>query len=114
MAKYTYLFKFLTIASLALVLVMSLRPAINAGSVPHMDKMVHLAAYAVLAGLFRLGWPNLWGGVIFLCLAIFGIGIEILQHVMALGRTGSIADTLANLAGAALALIFFHFFWTRH
>jgi len=84
------------------------------GGVPHMDKVLHLGAYAVLAGLARIGWPKLWGGLIFFVLATFGIGIEIAQHSMNLGRTGSIADILANLTGTALPLLFFHFVWTRH
>jgi len=94
---------------------MSLRPSVSVGDVPHIDKLLHLAAYGVLAGLVRLGWPKLWGGWIFLGLALFGGGIEIAQHLMALGRTGSIADLIANVLGAALVLIFFHFMWTnRH
>jgi len=114
MTKYAFVFKALTLAALAVVLVMSLRPSVNLGSAPHMDKVVHLGAYAVLAGLTRLGWPSLWGGIIFAGLAIFGIGIELAQHFMDLGRTGSLADIFANMLGAALALIVFHIFWTRH
>lgn len=113
MEKFSHIFKVLTFAALATVLIMSLRPSIDVGSIPHTDKIVHLAAYGVLAGLARLGWPNLWGGTIFIGLALFGIGIEAAQHFMALGRTGSLADTLANMSGAALALIIFHIFWTR-
>ncbi len=114
MTQYALIFKILTFAALTVILVMSLRPSVNMGSVLHMDKLVHLGAYAVLAGLVRFGWPKLWGGLIFLGLAIFGIGIELAQHYMAVGRTGSLADTLANILGAALALIIFHIFWTRH
>jgi len=114
MTKYATAFKILTIAALAVILVMSLRPAVNLGSAAHMDKVAHLGAYAVLAGLARLGWPSLWGGIIFAALAVFGIGIELAQHFMDLGRTGSLADTLANMLGAALALIIFHVFWTRY
>lgn len=114
MTKFSLIFKILTIAALMTVLVMSLRPAVDMGGPAHMDKVVHLGAYGVLAGLARLGWPKLWDGSIFLGLALFGIGIEIAQHLMPLGRTGSFADTGANLLGAALALIFFHLFWTRH
>lgn len=114
MTKFSLIFKLLTFAALMVVLVMSLRPSVNVGGPVHMDKIVHLGAYAVLAGLARLGWPRLWGGTLFLCLAVFGIGIEVAQHLMALGRTGSLADIIANLSGAALALIFFHIFWTRY
>jgi len=46
--------------------------------------------------------------------ATLGIAIEIAQHLMDAGRTGSIADIVANLIGAGAPLIFFHIFWTRH
>ncbi len=114
MTKFSLIFKMLTIAALMTVLVMSLRPAVDMGGPVYMDKIMHLGAYAVLAGLARLGWPALWGGSIFLGLGLFGIGIEFAQHLMPLGRTGSLGDTAANLSGAALALVIFHFFWTRH
>ena len=114
MIKVSYIFKFLTLAALTVILVMSLKPSISVGGMPHVDKVLHFGAYALLSILARLGWPKLWGGLIFIGLAVFGIAIEIAQHTMNLGRTGSIADIAANLAGAALPLIVFHFFWTRH
>ena len=114
MTKISLLFKCLTLTALAVILVMSLRPSVSVGGMQHMDKVLHLGAYVVLSGLARLGWPKLWGGLIFLGLAVFGVGIEIAQHTMNLGRTGSVADIAANLTGAALPLIVFHFFWTRH
>ena len=112
--KFSQLFQVMAIASLLIILIFSLRPLVDMGTIPHTDKAVHLVAYGVLAGLVRLGWPKLWGGTIFIGLALFGIGIEFAQHFMALGRTGSLADMLANMLGAALALIIFHIFWTRH
>lgn len=114
MTKISLIFKILTIAALGVVFVMSLRPSVSVGGMAHIDKVLHFGAYGVLAGLARLGWPKLWGGWLFLLLGIFGIVIEILQHNMALGRTGSLADTAANLAGVGIALAFFHIFWTRH
>lgn len=114
MTNYTRIFKILTLTALTVVLVMSLRPSVSVGGPANLDKLLHLVAYGVLGGLARLGWPKIWGGTLFLCLAGYGIAIEILQHVMAIGRTGSFADILANCLGAALALTFFHFFWTRH
>lgn len=114
MNKISLIFKCLTIAALTVVLVMSLKPSVSVGDVPHADKLLHFGAYAVLSVLARLGWPKRWGGFLFLGLAFFGIGIEMAQHIMDLGRMGSLADIAANLLGAAIPLIFFHFFWTRH
>lgn len=111
MTKFYLLFKILTFAALAVILVMSLKPSVSVGDMAHADKLAHLAAYAVLSGLARFGWLKTWGGLIFLGLALFGIGIEIAQHSMDLGRTGSIADVAANLTGTALPLLIYHFFW---
>jgi VanZ family protein len=109
MTYISHVFKCLTLAALVVILVMSLRPSVPIGDVPNIDKLVHFGAYAVLAVLMRLGWPKLWGGWIFIGLALFGIGIEIGQHAMNLGRTGSLADTAANLLGTAFPLLIFHF-----
>ena len=109
MTSVSHFFKCLTFAALALIVVMSLRPSVSIGDVPNMDKFVHFGAYAVLASLARLGWPKLWGGWTFLGLALFGIGIEIAQETMNLGRTGSLADTAANLLGTVFPLLIFHF-----
>ena len=109
MISVSHLFKCLTIAALAVILVMSLRPSVSIGDVPNMDKLVHFGAYTVLAFLARLGWPKLWGGWIFLGLALFGVGIEVAQEMMNLGRTGSLADIVANLLGTAFPLLVFHF-----
>lgn len=113
MTFLSHLFKGLTVLAIAIIVVMSLRPSVAMGGVPHIDKVLHFAAYAILAGLARLGWPKLWGGWIFLVFAILGVGIEIAQHLMNVGRMGSLGDVAANLIGAALPLILFHIFWTR-
>lgn len=112
--KFSHFCKFMMVVTTAVILVMSLKPSVPMGGMTHIDKVLHLGAYAVLAGLARLGWPKLWGGWIFLGFAVLGIGIEIAQHTMNVGRDGSLGDIAANLIGTALPLIFFHYFWTRH
>ena len=107
-------FRILTVMALLTVAYMSLRPSLSMGGIPHTDKVLHFLAYGVLAGLARLGWLKTWGGWIFIGMSVFGISIEIGQYMMALGRTGSLADAVANCAGAALPLLLFHFIWTRH
>ena len=114
MTFLSHIFKCLTLLAICVIVVMSLRPSVSMGGIAHIDKVLHFGAYAVLAGLARLGWPKLWGAWIFLSFAILGIGIEIAQHMMSVGRTGSLGDTAANLLGAALPLVIFHYFWTRH
>ena len=114
MTVVSHIFKCLTLAALAVIIVMSLKPSVSIGSVPNMDKLLHFGAYASLAGLARLGWPKLWGGWIFLGLGLFGGGIETAQHMMNIGRMGSMADLVANLLGAVFSLLIFHLVWTRH
>lgn len=80
----------------------SLTPTLSLPSITHMDKIMHFVAYAGLAGLFTLGCPRI--KPILICLSVIGFGalIEILQHIMALGRSGSLLDGLANTGGAII------------
>jgi len=55
MTKFSHLCKCLTLVAIAVVLLMSLRPSVSVGGVAHVDKILHFGAYAVLAGLARLG-----------------------------------------------------------
>lgn len=109
----TRIFQILTILTLIFILYMSFRPSVSTGGVEHADKVLHLLAYGFVAGLARLGWPREWGGWIVLFLVSIGVSIEIGQHIMALGRTGSIGDALANATGVLLAVIIFHFIRRR-
>lgn len=109
----TRLFQILTLLAILVILYMSLRPGVSTGGIQHADKLMHLLAYALMAGLARLGWPSLWGGWIVLGFIAMGVAIELAQHFMALGRTGSLADGLANAAGALLAICLFHSYRRR-
>ena len=80
-------------------------------SVQHFDKIMHLGVYALLAGTIRLGWWNVWGGFILIFCAGLGLGMEVLQGMIAEGRTASLYDALANVIGAALALFIIPRFW---
>lgn len=79
----------------------SLRPAVPSDA-PSWDKLQHFAAYALLAALGaaalgRAPWT------LPLALAVMGAGIEGLQAALPTGRTASLGDAVANLAGASLA-----------
>ena len=68
------------------------------------DKVSHIGGHALMALYFsglvpRRGW---WK--IFLSLLLLGIGIELAQYYMHLGRQGDPRDVLANSAGALLGL----------
>ena len=107
-------FKILTLLAAALIIVMSLRAATGTSSVQHLDKVMHLGCYGVLAGLARLGWWRVWGGWIFLICVTMGVGLEFAQAAMPLGRTGSLADAIANTLGVAIILIGFHYWRVRN
>ena len=91
---------------LAAVIVASLLPGDAGPDVGNLDKLGHFLAYAALAlwfgGLFARRWY--WG--VALGLALLGIGLEVLQEILARSRTGDPNDVAANLAGmgAGLAL----------
>ena len=101
---------------LAVILVLSLIPGNKLPGIPvfpHFDKLVHAAMYFGLAvllvkpmGQYRLKWSYLW--IILICLVI-GSLLEYFQATLAIRRSGSWEDELANVSGAILGILFFHF-----
>ncbi len=69
------------------------------------DKIEHILAFFVLTVLGRMGWP-LRGWLLTVVLIGYGVGIELAQDAIALGRTASAADVVADLIGIGLGLIF--------
>jgi VanZ family protein len=69
------------------------------------DKVSHFVGHALMAGYFaglvdRRGW---WKILLFQFL--LGVGIEVSQSIMQLGREADVFDCIANLAGAGLGLL---------
>lgn len=95
---------FAALAALATLTVIyqSLSPVNAVPSVTHMDKVVHFLAYGILSGLWTLALPRRAYVQIVGAMIALGLALEFGQHVMELGRTGSIWDALANSFGAAL------------
>ena len=104
-APIMWSFRVLSAAFAFIIIVMSLMPVSGKITVQHADKLVHLLAYGALAGAMRLGWPKIWGGLVFIIASILGIGLEFAQHIHVPSRTGSLGDAIANMSGAFLALI---------
>jgi alkylation response protein AidB-like acyl-CoA dehydrogenase len=77
--------------------------AVGAGGVPHLDKVVHLVAFAAVAwtGL-RAGLPARWLGAL---LGVHAVTSETVQAWLLPGRSGDPADALADLGGVVLGLI---------
>jgi len=107
----TILSSIMIACNLALILIIaieSLVPTQSTQSVPHLDKFVHFSVYCGLAIIATLAFPRLAIiPIIGLCSA-YGITIEILQGTMAIGRTASIADGIANILGAIVGAVITH------
>jgi VanZ family protein len=76
------------------------------------DKLVHMAAYAVLAGLFAATWQHSSGQLIaphlraaWIAIALYAAVDEWTQTFV--GRDASAIDWLADVAGAAMGLALF-------
>jgi len=82
----------------------SLRSTGTGGAIPHLDKVLHLLVYAVLACGIALAWPKLSKMKIFWGCAAFGGIMELAQGSLGIGRTASLMDGLANSLGAALGV----------
>jgi len=82
----------------------SLRPAGTGGAIPHLDKVLHLLVYAILAFGMALAWPKFSKLKIFWACAAFGGIMEMAQGFLDVGRMASLFDGLANSIGAALGV----------
>ena len=95
-------FKCIFIAAVLLIIHESLIPAGNNSAPNNWDKIVHFIAYFVLSVLALLAFPRARLLPIIAGLTLLGVGIEIAQAMMPFGRSGSLADAIANMLGAAL------------
>jgi VanZ like family len=85
-------------------LVVLFAPAGNVpAALPGVDTVVHLLLFAALAVAGR--WAGFRTRQLALLLAGYAALSEVLQAVTPLARTGSLADLLADLAGAVLGLV---------
>ncbi|WP_292536287.1 hypothetical protein [Mesorhizobium sp.] len=94
--------------TLAGVLLLTLLPArflpdLGTAVTLHDDKLQHAIAFAVLAALGSLGWPEHKARII-LVLAFTGAAIEVLQGSQLIGRDLDGFDWVADCAGMALGL----------
>jgi VanZ family protein len=86
------------------VVVASLTPGSEGPDTSQLDKLGHFLAYAGLAVWFGglLARGRYWA--VALGLALLGIGLEVLQELVATNRTGDPRDVLANVAGIGTGL----------
>ncbi len=69
---------------------------------PGVDKLVHVALFAVLALTGR--WAGTRRGSLAVLLVVYGAVSELAQGLSALGRSGSPVDWLADVVGVLLGL----------
>ncbi len=70
---------------------------------PGVDKLVHLALFAALAVAGR--WAGIGVRALGALLVAYAAGSEVVQALAPLQRSGSVADWLADVLGAALGLL---------
>lgn len=68
------------------------------------DKLMHFAAFALLAALAQAGWPNLSGLALWSILTAMGLLAEGLQQLTAT-RSFCWRDAMANALGAGSTLV---------
>jgi VanZ family protein len=88
----------------AAVIVASLVPGDAGPAVGNLDKLGHFLAYAALATWFGGLVIRRWYWSVAIGLALLGIGLEVLQDLVARNRTGDPNDVAANLAGVGAGL----------
>ncbi|MDE2407501.1 MAG: VanZ family protein [Xanthomonadaceae bacterium] len=95
----------LWVMAIAIVVITSLVPGKDLPQVGMNDKLEHFTAYGLLSAsavqLFarRLSW-----GFVCVLLVLMGIGLELLQGAMGMGRTMDSHDALANAMGVLMGL----------
>jgi len=95
-------FPWLALAWAALIFAASSQPGSSVGLPPPWDKLAHLIAYAVLAGLLHAaGLARRWA---FALAVLYGASDEWHQSFVP-GRDASLGDLLADAVGALAALV---------
>lgn len=103
--KRPWLWAGLWMLAIAAVVIGSLLPSQDLPSVDVDDKLQHFVAYAALsAGAVQLFARRLSWGFVCVLLVLMGIGLEVLQAQMVLGRMLDRNDALANTIGVLIGL----------
>jgi VanZ family protein len=89
----------LAVAVNLLVVFWPVAPAGVATIFPYADKVIHLAVFAAVAYTGR--WARLPVVPLLLALAVHAVASEVVQDLLLPERTGDLADTVADLVGAA-------------
>lgn len=90
-------------AAFAFVMALNPRPPQLPGAPS--DKIQHIIAFVVLAGLARAAYPRASAWTLAWRLSLFGALIELLQAIPALNRDAELLDWAADTVAAAAVLI---------
>ncbi len=106
--RYWHLWLLCGLAMVLTVLLGSLLPTVPALEFQQSDKVNHLVAYIMMTAWFTALVQRSRYWLIVTGLVLFGIGVEVAQASMHLGRDGDWRDVVANCIGiaAGLALAF--------
>jgi VanZ family protein len=88
----------------ALALFFCLIPGGIPGTADVNDKLMHVLGYVALTIWFTGIYPRSRYAVIALSLLAMGIGVEILQGVMNVGRVAEVRDVVADAIGIAIGI----------
>jgi VanZ family protein len=106
-------FRILFLAAAVCVVVAALLPQLeHTPATEYKDKVEHILAFAILAVLARLGFPDARGRLIVERLSFMGAGIEVLQSIPALHRDCSVTDWIVDTLAAA-AVVAVYALWRR-
>ncbi len=89
-------------------------------NIPHFDKVVHLFLFSVFVILLNFGFykqkmielHRCHYTISMLLGVLTGIGTELLQNYLAIGRSGDLVDLLFDIAGCIIGWVFFGL-WKR-
>jgi VanZ family protein len=90
------------VAVLVSLAVLFAPPADVPDSPPGVDKAVHAGLFLLLAVTGR--WAGARRGVLAVVLVLYGAGSEVVQGLDVVGRSASVGDWLADVAGALTGL----------
>ena len=99
-------FRIAFFAAVAVAVIAALAPSpVFEPSFRNGDKVQHMAAFAVLAGLARFGFPDVSQWRIVERLSFLGAAIEVFQSIPALHRDCDVWDWAADTLAATVAVV---------
>lgn len=103
---------------MGLIATLSLLPLKDLPNIPLFpgeDKLIHMSMYFIMAIVLLWGFLykqiNRW--YIYGFIIVWGFSMEVIQLIMHVGRNFSMLDMLANIIGAFLGIMLFHYIESR-